>query len=189
MFEYGRAKGYFWSLFFLSYKFLAAGGDTAIIYIISRVFIDFELTIGQVTAIMLYVRTLMQNAGNITTNLQAVAKVFGSSYEIAVLIVTPNSVNFEGTEKPDAQGVASDDGQVKLENVKFSYPSKDDVPVLKGISIDVSKNQIVALVGQSGCGKSSIISLIERFYDPKDGRLLYAGTDLKNLDNKWYHQK
>jgi len=76
---------------------------------------------------------------------------------------------------------------VNLENVKFSYPAKADVEVIKGISIDVKKNQIVALVGHSGCGKSSIVSLIERFYDPTDGRLLFAGCDLKDLDNRWYH--
>ena len=59
--------------------------------------------------------------------------------------------------------------------------------MLNGISIDVKKNQVVALVGQSGCGKSSIVSLIERFYDPTNGRALFSGFDLKELDNKWYH--
>ena len=50
------------------------------------------------------------------------------------------------------------------------------------------KGQVVALVGQSGCGKSSIISLIERFYDPQEGRVLFSGEELKDLDNTWYHQ-
>ena len=61
--------------------------------------------------------------------------------------------------------------------------------MLKGIEIDVKKNQIVALVGHSGCGKSSIISLIERFYDPNEGQLLYKGKNIKDLDTLWYHQK
>ena len=60
--------------------------------------------------------------------------------------------------------------------------------VLKGVSIEVCKGQVVALVGQSGCGKSSIISLIERFYDPQEGRVLFSGEELKDLDNTWYHQ-
>ena len=60
--------------------------------------------------------------------------------------------------------------------------------VLKGVSIDVCQGQVVALVGQSGCGKSSIISLIERFYDPLEGRVLFSGEELKDLDNTWYHQ-
>ena len=76
---------------------------------------------------------------------------------------------------------------INLENVKFCYPSKPDVAVLKGVSIDVKKNQIVALVGQSGCGKSSIVSLIERFYDPVEGKVLFSKQDIKDLDNTWYH--
>ena len=43
-------------------------------------------------------------------------------------------------------------------------------------------------MGHSGCGKSSIVSLIERFYDPTDGKLLFEGCDLKDLDTRWYHQ-
>ena len=59
--------------------------------------------------------------------------------------------------------------------------------MLKGISIDVKANQVVALVGHSGCGKSSVIQLIERFYDPAEGEVLFSGANLKDLDNKWYH--
>lgn len=97
--------------------------------------------------------------------------MFGSSYEIALLIVSPNMVVYEGAEKPEPTTAEGEnlEGNLKLDAVKFSYPSKKDVQVLKGISIDVKKNQIVALVGHSGCGKSSVISLIERFYDPTDG--------------------
>ena len=115
--------------------------------------------------------------------------MFGASYEIAVLIVTPNMVVFEGDKRPDSTSEITADGSIKLENVQFKYPSKQDVTVLKGINIDVKKNQVVALVGQSGCGKSSIVQLIERFYDPVEGRLLFNGEDIKDLDNAWYHQK
>ena len=75
-----------------------------------------------------------------------------------------------------------------MNDIKFHYPSKKDVQVLKGVTIDVRTNQIVALVGQSGCGKSSIISLLERFYDPVEGKVLFNGLDLKDVDNEWYHQ-
>ena len=51
----------------------------------------------------------------------------------------------------------------------FSYPSKKEVEVLKNINFQIKTNQVAAFVGESGCGKSSIISLIERFYDPDQG--------------------
>lgn len=50
----------------------------------------------------------------------------------------------------------------------------------------VHENEIVALVGKSGCGKSSIISLIERYYDPNNGEILFSGENIKNLDPRWY---
>jgi ABC-type multidrug transport system fused ATPase/permease subunit len=82
-------------------------------------------------------------------------------------------------------------GVIELVNVKFKYPSKDDVLVLKGISfkVDNDKNRVVALCGTSGCGKSSIISLIERFYDPLEGQILFNGKDIKTLNPRWYHEQ
>ena len=66
----------------------------------------------------------------------------------------------------------------------------EDINVLKNVSISVSKEKrVIALVGTSGSGKSSIISLIEQFYEPKNGRILFNGTDIKTLDPKWYHQQ
>lgn len=119
----------------------------AIIYIVSRTYSYFDLSIGEVTAILLYVRTIMNNSGSIVNNIQSVAKVFGSSYEIALLIVSPNMVIFEGDKRPENSGEITTDGGIELQDVKFNYPSKKDVPVLKGVSIQVRKNQVVALVG------------------------------------------
>ena len=170
----------------MGYGLLARGGDLAIIYIICLKYADYGLSIGEVTAILMYVRTIMANVGAITNNVQAIAKVSGSAYEMAILMVTPNKVKFDGEECPGVADI-SEGGDINLSNVKFSYPTKSEVPVLKGISIDINKNQVVALVGHSGCGKSSIIQLIERFYDPADGKLLFSGANLKDLDNKWYH--
>jgi len=61
---------------------------------------------------------------------------------------------------------------------------------LNDVSISVSneKNRVVALVGTSGCGKSSIISLIEQFYLPNSGIITFNGIDAKTLDPKWYHE-
>lgn len=70
--------------------------------------------------------------------------------------------------------------------MNFNYPSKKDVQVCTNISFKVDQNQVVALVGQSGSGKSSIISLMERFYDPNDGEVLFSDVNLKELDPKWY---
>lgn len=62
-------------------------------------------------------------------------------------------------------------GLLEVRNVKFEYPTKPGVEVLKGVSFEtnIRTKRVVALCGKSGCGKSSLISLIERFYDPTEG--------------------
>ena len=76
-------------------------------------------------------------------------------------------------------------GEITLENVKFNYPSRPDVPIVKGINITFTAGKTAALVGASGCGKSTIISLIERFYDPLSGSVKLDGVDIRDLNIKW----
>ena len=63
-------------------------------------------------------------------------------------------------------------GEVECRQVHFNYPTRPNIPVLKGIDMEVRRGRTVALVGSSGCGKSTIIQLVERFYDPKSGQVV-----------------
>ena len=75
-------------------------------------------------------------------------------------------------------------GKIEFKNVVFAYPTKPDINVLKGISFTVEPGQSAALVGYSGCGKSTIIQLLERFYDVKDGNgeILIDGINIKDYN-------
>ncbi|KAJ3250915.1 GTPase-activating protein [Boothiomyces macroporosus] len=73
-------------------------------------------------------------------------------------------------------------GHVKLQNVKFHYPHRAEVKVLKGLDIEVKPGQFAALVGPSGCGKSTTIGLLERFYDPIGGQVIVDGQDISKLN-------
>ena len=136
-----------------------------------------NMTIGEVTAVLLYVRVIRNHNGSLIDNINTVEKVFGASYEICFLIVSPKKVYYEGDQRPESteEELKIEEPQIKLDNVKYCYETSKDVEVLKGVSIDVLKNQIVAIVGHSGCGKSTIVSLLERFYDPSDGEVLFCG--------------
>ena len=68
-------------------------------------------------------------------------------------------------------------GEISLERVKFNYPSRPNVPIVKDLSLTFPAGQTIALVGASGSGKSTIISLVERFYDPSEGVVRLDGHD------------
>ncbi|CAI8614637.1 unnamed protein product [Vicia faba] len=80
-------------------------------------------------------------------------------------------------------------GLVELKNVDFSYPSRPDVKILNDFSLNVPAGKTIALVGSSGSGKSTVVSLIERFYDPTSGQVMLDGHDIKTLKLKWLRQQ
>ncbi len=79
-------------------------------------------------------------------------------------------------------------GEITFEKVTFSYPSRPDMPALHDIELTVQPGETVALVGPSGAGKTTIIQLIQRFYDPLSGRVLLDGQDLATLTQGDFRQ-
>uniref|UniRef100_A0A8C6BDC8 Phosphatidylcholine translocator ABCB4 n=1 Tax=Monodon monoceros TaxID=40151 RepID=A0A8C6BDC8_MONMO len=77
------------------------------------------------------------------------------------------------------------EGNVTLNEVVFNYPTRPNVPVLQGLTLEVKKGQTLALVGSSGCGKSTVVQLLERFYDPLAGTVLLDGQEAKKLNIQW----
>uniref|UniRef100_A0A8D0GR64 ATP-binding cassette sub-family B member 5 n=1 Tax=Sphenodon punctatus TaxID=8508 RepID=A0A8D0GR64_SPHPU len=105
----------------------------------------------------------------------------GAAYLFALFERTPAIDNYsqEG-EKPDTFG-----GSLEFRKVAFIYPSRPDVPILQGLSLKIERGQTVALVGSSGCGKSTSVQLLQRFYDPIEGQVLFDGIDAKHLNVQW----
>ncbi|XP_067934483.1 ATP-dependent translocase ABCB1-like [Watersipora subatra] len=92
------------------------------------------------------------------------------------------------SSSPDGETPAKCDGKIKFDDVFFHYPTRKTVKILKGLSFTVERGEIVALVGASGCGKSTSISLLERFYDPIKGSVLLDGKNVNDLNLKWLRQ-
>lgn len=80
-------------------------------------------------------------------------------------------------------------GDIQLCDVHFSYPARPNEQIFRGFSLFIPSGTTAALVGQSGSGKSTVISLIERFYDPQAGQVLIDGINLKEFQLKWIRSK
>ena len=91
-----------------------------------------------------------------------------------------------GSTIPDSQTK----GNLTLKDVHFTYPTKAGVIALKGINIEIKEdgNRFIALVGESGSGKSTVVQMMERFYDPQQGQVLFNGKDVRDLENNWYRR-
>jgi len=79
-------------------------------------------------------------------------------------------------------------GDIEFKNITFAYPARPNIEVLKNFSLNIKQGQHIALVGESGCGKSTITGLLERFYDPKEGQIILDGLDLSKADTSWLHK-
>lgn len=73
-------------------------------------------------------------------------------------------------------------GRIEFQDVWFRYPTRKNEFVLKGLSLIINPNESVALVGESGCGKSTFVNLMMRFYDPDHGTILLDGVDIKKYN-------
>jgi len=81
--------------------------------------------------------------------------------------------------------ISSLQGEIVVRDVDFSYPARPDTKVLHGVSFSISPNKVTALVGSSGSGKSTIVGLLERWYDPLSGQVTIDGIDIRQLNTKW----
>ncbi len=103
----------------------------------------------------------------------------------AKLFATIDRVPDIDSTDPSGEKPESVEGEIQLEDIQFSYPSRPNVLVVKGVNLTFKAGKTAALVGASGSGKSTVISLVERFYDPLSGNVFLDGRNIKNLNLKW----
>ena len=135
-----------------------------------------EMTAGSfasfVTSLLLLYKPT-KTLGHTLTQLQNTFVAMGRTFELFDLVPNINS-----PEKP--YKMRSLENTIEFKNVNFEY--EQDAPVLKNFSLTVRKNETIALVGNSGGGKSTVVSLLPRFYDVKSGTIEFDGIDIKNFD-------
>lgn len=103
----------------------------------------------------------------------------------AKLFSTIDRVPAIDSASPDGLRPEHVEGEISVEHVNFNYPSRPHVPVVKDLCLHFPAGKTAALVGASGSGKSTVVSLVERFYDPLSGCVKLDGVDLKELNVRW----
>lgn len=150
-----------------------------------------EMTLGGLTAFNSYVISIGFSMGQMAASIAKIFEGLGASGRVFYLVdrvpqIPPPLPSAE--EKPKAVKPKSMIGRIEFENVSFSYPSRPTQKVLDRVSLTIPANTTTALVGSSGAGKSTIVSLLQRFYDNQSGRITVDGHDMKDLDLAWLRQ-
>jgi ATP-binding cassette subfamily B protein/subfamily B ATP-binding cassette protein MsbA len=155
---------------------LMAAGAVAVIFLAARRALEGQMTAGDVVLTAAYVAMLYRPLETLTYTAGTLqSATAGARRVLAVLDTKPDVV--EASDAVEFPGRAR--GHVRFEGVDFAY--RDGHPVLRDIDLDVPAGQTVALVGASGAGKTTLASLLLRFYDPDAGRVSLDGRDLKAL--------
>ena len=152
----------------------------------SKFIVDGQMTLSQVLTIMLAIMIGAFSLGNVAPNIQAfttavaaAAKIFNTIDRVSPL--DPTSDAGETLEHVE--------GTVELRNIKHIYPSRPEVVVMEDVNLNVPAGKTTALVGASGSGKSTIVGLVERFYDPVGGNVYLDGHDITKLNLRWLRRQ
>jgi ATP-binding cassette subfamily B protein len=139
-----------------------------------------ELTAGALTAFLVYTLLIAMGLGTLADIWAEAMRGLGAAERVFDLSERKPEMPVSGGRRLERVT-----GRVAYEGVRFRYPTRPDVEVLRGIDLAVLPGQVVALVGPSGGGKSTMGALLSRLYDPAAGRVTLDGVDLRELDPAW----
>jgi ATP-binding cassette subfamily B (MDR/TAP) protein 1 len=140
---------------------------------------DREYTIFQFFVCFSAVIFGAQSAGTIFSFAPDMGKAKQAAQELKILFDRKPNIDSWST---DGARLESVEGTIEFRDVHFRYPTRPEQPVLRGLNLSVSPGQYIALVGASGCGKSTTIALLERFYDPLVGGIFVDGKEISSLN-------
>jgi ABC transporter fused permease/ATP-binding protein len=171
----GKYRGYFASFII----FCLFGAIVAVVWFGVRLSISGEMSVGQLISFVLYSTFVGASFGGIAELYAQIQKAIGATERVFELLEeTPEKINSEKNTSP----LEKIRGNVTFKNVAFSYPSRKEIKVLKDVNFTANFGQKIAIVGPSGTGKSTIASLLLRFYDIDSGEILIDGKNIYDFE-------
>ena len=135
------------------------------------------MQVGEVMAAVTYITQILMSVMMVGMMFQQVSRSAASMKRVNEVLST-NPVISDGHKSADSDN----SGTVEFRNVGFSYPGSSGKPVLSSIDLKVGKGQMIAILGSTGCGKTSLVNLVPRFYDATNGDVLVDGVNVKDYD-------
>ncbi|MFY0564319.1 ABC transporter ATP-binding protein [Archangium lansingense] len=158
--------------------------SAAVLWFGGRLVLDGKMTVGSLTSFLIYSMMVAFGLGALTDLWADFMRAAGAAERVFELIDRQPAIPASVGER-----LASVQGRVEFQQVRFAYPTRPDVPVLQSIDLKLDPGEVVAIVGPSGAGKSTIAGLLARMYDPQGGRVVLDGRELGSLDPEWLRQQ
>jgi ABC-type multidrug transport system fused ATPase/permease subunit len=165
----------YWATFFPAIRFVAAMGTVLVLAVGAVMVVDGTLTLGTLVAFLAYTTSFYEPLNRLTE----VDNIFQEAIAAGERIFELLDQTAEIQDAPDSKELPRLQGEVHFEDVHFRYGTGDEV--LQNVTFQMAPGEVVALVGPSGAGKTSIANLLCRFYDPIHGRITIDGNDLRTV--------
>ena len=183
-FAHARKRALVSAFFIGSASFAAYGAIAVVVWYGGRMVVDGAISVGDLTSFVLYTLIVALSLASLGTLWADFMRAAGAGERVFSLMEkVPTMVMEEG------EVLETLSGSISFQKVSFSYPSRPDIQVLKEIKLKLQAGEIVALVGASGAGKSTIASLCFRLYDPTVGQITLDEKNLCDLQPKWLRTK
>ena len=154
--------------------FFAGLGTVSVVLFGGLMAIRDQMSIADITGFLLYVTSFYQPIMQLNRLNESLQQALAASDRYFEVLDTEPDIH----DAPDAVELESVEGYITYDNVSFNY---DEIPVLKHITLEIKPGEMVALVGPTGVGKTTMANLIPRFYDPNEGRILVDGIDIRTV--------
>lgn len=163
-----------------SWGFLVAGISVVIVWYGGYLFLTGRATVGDIMAFQWYAMLLLNPVWQIVNSFSELQRSLASMERVFEVLAMPD----DKPDPPDAVDAPAVVRRIELEHVDFEY--REGVPVVRDFDVAVPGGTVVALVGRSGAGKTTVTDLVARFHDPTRGRILLNGTDIRELKLRTY---
>jgi ATP-binding cassette subfamily B protein len=169
-----------WGTFLPTMNILVMSATALVLWFGGRQVMGRQMTLGEVVAFNAYLLLLAAPTQQLGFAIGALGEAVAGGQRIYEILDIPEEI----TSAPGAPALPAVQGRVRFENISFSYRGEARRRALHDVDFEARPNQVVALIGPTGSGKTSIINLIPRFYDPTTGRVLIDGHDIREADLK-----